>query len=111
MRKKIFVTGTYIAFHNWEEAPREVSFLRHVHRHVFFYRVEVEVKHNDREIEFFTLKSKIEEYIDNMHKVDVGSCELQAENLLDYIQGLYNWRYVCVSISEDNENGAVVSSD
>jgi len=87
----------------------EVSFLGHPHRHIFHFYVEVEVFHDDRDIEFIMLKRELESlYSDGIMVLDYMSCEMIARELGEYIIDKYGERYVSVSVSEDDENGAIV---
>ncbi len=107
--KQIYIKTQFEGFHRWKDAPNEVSFLRNKHRHIFYVVVYIPVEHNDREIEFILFKREIEEFINNnINKQDVGSCEMIAEKIAININIKYN-RPILVDISEDNENGAIIS--
>ena len=107
MTRSIFVTTDFIGFHRWADAPKVVSFLRCRHRHLFKVKVWVDVNHNDRDKEFFIVQDHLNEligdYVDMNHE-DVGSCEMICEYLLDVCPD-----YVAVQVSEDGENGAIIS--
>ena len=103
----IYVTTQFVAFHRWTEAPDEVSFLRQFHRHVFHVKVVLHVSHNDRDLEFFIIKARLENYIQSKlagRFVD-WSCETIATMILDHFQAAQ------VDVSEDGENGAVVTAN
>lgn len=86
-----------------------VSFLGYPHRHVFHFRVRVEVSHNDREIEFIMFKWELEALFNReIFIIDYKSCEMIAEELIDYISKNYPGRYIEVGVSEDGENGAIL---
>lgn len=116
--KTIWVTFDKVGFHRYPDAPDEVAYLRDRHRHVFKFRVTVEVTHNDREIEFHMLKNWLVGMYDTGHlEVDYKSCEMLAEDLLAVIRGKYGIldsigggiaREISVEVSEDGECGAVV---
>ena len=106
--KTIYINTNFEGLHKWDKAPEEVSFLRNLHRHLFKVRVEIEVKHNDRELEFFMFKDFIEDYLSKLNKKEVGSCEMIAEGILNYIKEKYPDRFILVDVSEDGENGAKV---
>jgi len=59
VNKTIFITTSFEGVHCYPSAPEGVVFLRVPHRHIFGVRVEVEVYHDDRELEFILLKRKI----------------------------------------------------
>lgn len=92
------------------EDPRltDVSFLGHPHRHIFHFRVRVSVTHNDRDIEFILFKRELEDLYHGTLEVDYKSCEMLAEDLINYIVKKYPYRDVEVGVSEDGENGAVL---
>ncbi len=88
----------------------EVSFLGYPHRHIFHFRVEVGVVHNDRDIEFILFKRELESlYSDGIMQMDHKSCEMLAEDLIGYISVAYPNRPITVSVSEDDENGATLT--
>lgn len=104
-KTNIVVTLQYEAVHNWPECPfKEVDFLRHPHRHIFFMKCKKEVSHSDRDVEIIMLKREIEKHLDIEYKGNFGSksCEMIAESLAD----LFGLNYC--SVLEDNENGAEV---
>ena len=109
MKKSVWVTHQFAAYHHWKQAPEQVAFLRHDHRHMFHVRLEIEVSHNNRDVEFFMLKAELIEHIDLnfLERHDVGSCEMIAEQL--YLWTKNNaYRFLSVTVSEDNENGATI---
>lgn len=108
--KTINVKTQFEGFHYYNCAPTEVSFLKHRHRHMFFVNVEIEVFHNDREIEFLMFKGWLDKYITKhfKQKDNIGSCEMVAQQILEAVINEYPQRNVVVEVSEDNENGAKV---
>lgn len=109
MNKFIFVKNQFEGFHRYKDAPDEVSFLRNLHRHIFYVKVTIQVFHNERELEFFIIKRNIEKFIDENNFFDNASCEYIAERIYNFIYDVYkNNRKICVEVSEDNENGAIV---
>lgn len=105
----IFVTTQFEGLHRWKDAPEETKFLRNFHRHVFFVKLTVNVKHDDRELEFFEVKARLQRAISVVvNRGNTGSCEQIAIKLLGYLsEHLKNRQLIC-EVSEDNENGAVV---
>lgn len=85
-----------------------VEFLQHPHRHMFHFRAEVEVFHDDREIEFILLKRELSDRYDESINMNYKSCEMLAQGLLTYLMEKYPKRDITVSVSEDNENGATI---
>lgn len=86
-----------------------VSFLAHPHRHMFHFRVELEVFHDDRDVEFILLKRELEGlYTTGTLQLNNMSCEMIARELLTYIQETYRGRNCTINVSEDNENGCTL---
>ncbi len=110
MKRQVWITTKFEAYHKWEDAPDHVSFLRNLHRHVFKVKVTIDVKHDNRDIEFFTFKWWLEEFIkEKFEKKEVGSCEMIAEEIFKHIvRNKYPDRNITVEVSEDGENGAIV---
>ena len=105
----VIVRGQFEGFHCYPEAPEQVAYLRNLHRHVFHYEVEMEVFHDDREVEFIILKHQVDEFIKEALWPERRSCEQMAYEIGQYIQTLYGFdRFLSVSVFEDNENGAKV---
>jgi len=87
----------------------DVSFLAHPHRHIFHFRIAIEVHHNDREIEFIQFKRWLEKlYGEGIIELDYKSCEMIADDLYDQIASRYPDRKVIIEISEDGENGCTI---
>jgi hypothetical protein len=87
----------------------DVSFLGYPHRHMFHFRVAIEVFHNDRDIEFIQFKRWLEALYagenDPVLQLDYKSCEMIADDLYEEISERYPGRAVEIEISEDGENG------
>ena len=87
----------------------DVSFLATPHRHIFHFEVSIEVFHNDRDIEFIQFKRWLEnQYSQGILKLDYKSCEMISDDLYDVIATRYPDRNIVISVSEDNENGAMI---
>lgn len=103
----IWVRSQFIAFHRWKDAPIEVAFLRQWHRHVFHVQLELNVNHLERAVEFFMLKEELNKLLSTWENgCWEYSCETFATYIAQHFQENYDVR--CVSVSEDNENGACV---
>lgn len=104
MRTTVWITTSFVGHHRWVDAPPAVVFLRQWHRHVFHVRLGVQVSRHDREVEFFQLKARVNDYLrqfwEGRHFED--SCESIAASLLVAFDAVF------VEVSEDGENGAVV---
>lgn len=84
----------------------DVSFLASPHRHIFHFRVEMEVFHDDRDVEFIQFKRILESwYSEKTLSVDFKSCEMIAKDLYDKINNNWPDRAIRIEVSEDNENG------
>ena len=85
----------------------DVSFLGYPHRHIFHFKVWIEVFHDDRDIEFIQFKRWLENlYGNGIIELDYKSCEMIGEDLAEQIKSKYPGRYIKISVSEDGENGA-----
>ena len=106
LKRYISVRGQYDGFHAYKDAPDEVAFLRHNHRHLFKWTAKIEVLHDDRELEFFMVMKDINVHImPFLQMKELGSCEMQAEFILENLVNKYGpKRYYSVTVSEDGEN-------
>ena len=87
----------------------DVSFLGYPHRHIFHFRVQIEVFHNDRDIEFIQFKRWLENmFADGTVQLDYKSCEMISDELYEKISNKYPGRFVEISVAEDNENGCSI---
>lgn len=113
--KMIWVTFALEGVHCYPQALTDtqltdVSFLGYPHRHLFQFKVWIEVFHGDREIEFLQFKR----WLTNLYGTGVldlnnHSCEMIADDLYIKIAERYPNRAVIISVSEDNENGCEIS--
>jgi hypothetical protein len=124
--RKIWVTFRREGIHCYPAAatdPRlntageyDVSFLANPHRHIFHFRVWIDVFHNDRDIEFIQFKRWLENlysgtgpYNENrVLELDFKSCEMIADDLYTQIAGRYPGRAVWIEVAEDGENGCLI---
>jgi hypothetical protein len=105
--KSIWVTFQKEGIHCYPDAPEGVEFLRHPHRHMFHFRVELEVFHDDRDVEFILFKRELENlYNDGIMQLDYKSCEMMSDDLATYILDKYPGRDLTIEVSEDGENGS-----
>lgn len=94
----------------------DVSFLGYPHRHIFHFRVWIDVFHNDRDIEFIQFKRWLENLFratgdhntSSVLSLDFKSCEMIADDLYLQIAGRYPGRSVWVEVAEDGENGCLI---
>ena len=113
-QKFIFVTFQKEGIHAYPDAPKGVEFLKHPHRHMFHFRVDIEVWHDDRDIEFILFKRELEGLYNDVAsndgavlELDHMSCEMLADDLANYIREEYPGRDLKIEVSEDGENGAL----
>ena len=87
----------------------DVSFLGYPHRHIFHFKVAIQVFHNDRDIEFIQFKRWLENlYADGTLELNHKSCEMISDDLYDQIAARYPDRSIVINVSEDDENGAAI---
>ena len=90
----------------------DVSFLGYPHRHIFHFKVWIQVFHDDRDIEFIQFKRWLEKlYSEKTLELDYKSCEMMSDDLFDKIQERYPERSVWIEVSEDGENGSLIKYD
>ena len=108
--RMISVTFQKEGIHKWPGAVDKpgVEFLANPHRHMFHFKVAIEVFHDDRELEFILFKRELEGlYTDKTLELDYKSCEMMADDLSEYIIDKYPARNLVIEVSEDGENGVV----
>lgn len=116
-KQSIFVTFQKEGIHKYPAAAtephlatgdwRDVSFLGVPHRHIFHFRVEIEVVHGDRDIEFIQFKRELERlYNQETLALDYKSCEMISDELYEYITANYPGRDITIEVAEDGENGS-----
>lgn len=110
--RMIYVTFQREGIHRYPDAPEDVAFLRHPHRHMFYFKVWIEVFHDDREIEFIRFKRELEGlYADGALQLDHRSCEMIADELHGVLNTRYPNRDIWIDVGEDGENGAFIRYD
>lgn len=121
-QRQIWVTFSREGIHKYPAAATDpqlatgdqydVSFLGYPHRHIFHFRISIDVFHNDRDIEFIQFKRWLEGLYSSNQAVlqlDYKSCEMIADDLYVQIASKYPNRNVTISVSEDNENGCTIT--
>jgi hypothetical protein len=120
--RKIWVTFNKEGIHKYPAAfidpalatgdEYDVSFLGYPHRHIFHFRVWIDVFHTDRDIEFIQFKRWLENLYSSTQgailKLDYKSCEMIADDLYLQIANRYPGRNVWIEVAEDGENGCLV---
>jgi len=112
MKTTVWATFAVPGLHMWKDAR---NYLVHPHRHMFHYKVELSVDGLDREVEFIELKERARHIAATEQllggRVVVGaSCEMLAKGMITELRGTYGARDYCVTVSEDEENGATVTA-
>lgn len=127
--RKIWVTFQKEGIHKYPAAltdpalatgdEYDVSFLGYPHRHIFHFKVWIDVFHNDRDVEFIQFKRWLENLFraglasdnsttNSVLSLDYKSCEMIADDIYIQIAQRYPDRAVWIEVSEDNENGCLV---
>ena len=98
-------TDPKLATGQWDD----VSFLASPHRHMFHFKVFIEVKHDDRDVEFIQFKRwLVSLYTQKTLELDHKSCEMISDDLYEVIASRYPDRDIEITVSEDGENGATI---
>jgi len=106
---EIFVTFSFEGEHCYPDAPKEVYYLRNVHRHMFNVRVVIDVYHDEREIEFHMFKRELQKLYTSYENCSNKSCETMARELAGYLMIHYRGRDFSITVDEDGENGAIIN--
>src|SRR6056300_1829821 len=109
-KRNVFIKVSFQkeGIHCYPNAPEGVEFLKHPHRHIFHFYVTLGVFHDDRDVEFILFKRELENlFEDGTMQANNKSCEMLAEDLLDYIEINYPDRACKVEVYEDDENGGI----
>jgi hypothetical protein len=103
----VYCTVLFEGIHCWPECPfEEVKYLRDPHRHIFHIKAHKQVFHDDRDVEFIMLKHQVETYLRDTYprgRMGLTSCEMLGRELMN------KFGLIEVEVSEDGENGAIVS--
>jgi hypothetical protein len=123
-KKRIWVTFQKEGIHCYPAAATDpnlatgdeydVSFLASPHRHMFHFRVSIDVWHDDRDIEFIQFKRWLESMYSGQGStltLNYKSCEMIAEDLAKEIKARYPGRGLEIQVSEDGENGCHIEYD
>lgn len=115
----IKIKSDFIGHHRFANASQmspAISFLENTHRHKFLIEFQIQVFHDDREIEFFILKNQIDSFLTGLaqtmtaEKNSRNSCEQIGKMIINYVKKLYpSRRKMIVEVSEDGESSAIVN--
>ena len=96
-------------FHFYPNPPKQVSFLKHNHRHIFQIRAGYKVEDLNREKEIFIQQDFLKDYLNDCYgspcQFENMSCEMIADELLQFIKddgGIW------VEVFEDGKGGSRV---
>ena len=117
--RKIWVTFRKEGMHRYPAAATDpnlatgdeydVSFLANPHRHVFWFKVWIDVWHSNRDLEFIQFKRWLESlYGKDILQLDFKSVEMLADDLYVQIAQRYPDRAVWIEVAEDGENGCLI---
>ena len=117
--RKIWVTFRREGIHRYPAAATDpnlctageydVSFLANAHRHIFHFKVWIDVWHSNRDLEFIQFKRWLESlYSKDILQLDFMSCEMIADELYLHIAQRYPKRAVWIEVAEDGENGCLI---
>jgi hypothetical protein len=117
--RKIWVTFRKEGIHKYPAAATDpnlctageydVSFLASPHRHVFWFKVWIDVWHSNRDLEFIQFKRWVESlYGKDILQLDFKSVEMIADDLYIQVAGRYPDRAVWIEVAEDGENGCLI---
>lgn len=107
---RIFVTWTAAGYHSWPDSP-DRAYLRDTHRHLFNFRVELDVKHADREVEFHDVLDLCRNLTPADKDYGEASCEQIASWIASEVERVVGaGRHVVVQVSEDGECGTLVDT-
>lgn len=109
----IYVTFQKAGFHKYPQAATEtsladVAYLGQKHRHLFKFKVDIEVVHNDRDLEFHQVLNYCESLFEGKLDIDFKSVEMLSDDLYVQLAEKYPGRAMKISVSEDGECGCTI---
>jgi hypothetical protein len=112
-KRWIYVTFQKAGFHKYPQAATEasladVAYLGQQHRHLFKFKVDIEVVHNDRDLEFHQVLNYCESLFEGKLDIDYKSVEMLADDLFVQLAEKYPDRAMKISVSEDGECGCTI---
>lgn len=90
----------------------DVDYLRYPHRHLFHFKIAVQVFHDDRELEFHQLLNFLDSNV-TCKKLNNKSCEMIADDIATLLAEKYTnkegdkARRCEIEVAEDGECGVV----
>lgn len=114
IKQYVEIITDFQAIHNWSECPFDaVSYLRYPHRHKVIVTVKIQTN-EDRQIEFFMLKEKVDEIINTLFgdnrtkRLGTMSMEKIGFNLLNELKNEYSENNITIKVSEDGQVSGVI---
>ena len=112
-RRLIWVTFQRVGFHYYPQAQtdknlEDVSYLGAKHRHLFKFKVGIEVFHTDRELEFHQFLNFCESLFEDRIDINAKSVEMLSDDLYENIAMKYPNRDIKIDVSEDGECGSTI---
>lgn len=107
----IEVRFTAEGWHRWPLAAGNRAYLGHRHRHLFHIQAQLDVVHDDRDVEFHNLLDWLKLEWPGNGEWGAHSCESIARIYVDKIRDAFPGRAVTVGVFEDGEVGAWVRHD
>lgn len=112
-KRWIWVTFQKAGFHRYPDAETnpllsDVSYLGREHRHLFKFKVQIEVVHNDRDLEFHQVLNYCESLLEGKLNIDYKSVEMLVDDLYIQLAQKYPNRRMKIEVSEDGECGCEI---
>jgi hypothetical protein len=105
-QKFIWVTFQRVGYHRYPDAPEDVNYLADRHRHLFKFKVAVQVTHDNRQIEFHQFLNWLESQIGSSIELNNKSCEMLSDDIANLITAKYGDLGMIIEVSEDGECGS-----
>ena len=113
-KRWVWVTFKKAGFHKYPAAAtdpnlQDVSYLGMRHRHLFGFKVQIEIFHNDRELEFHQVLNYCESlFTTQAIEIDYKSVEMLADDLYVKLSEKYPNRCMKIEVDEDGECGCQI---
>ena len=106
--RRVIVRVQAPGFHNWPDAPHAVDYLRSRHRHLFTFRVEWLVDHEERQVEFHIAQGWIREALSRAGTIPIEFGPMSCESIAIALAKELPQKPAAIEIWEDDECGARV---
>jgi hypothetical protein len=82
---------------------------------MFHIKFEIEVFHDDRELEFITVKRTLQLYTERWFKQNVWYSDISCEQIAKSLHSIAAWSYgkrnINVTVMEDDESGVIIKEE